>query len=141
MTSTPTGWTLTDEGTIDGVQHVTVLDEGANPVEYNITAGEARDRYGLELDEGPHGDGITDEEADEILAAIAENDEPEEVSGTFTLTFDLGNAAFQDDCWEEIGKILAVVRAQVTTNGYLTNEERWVRDGNGNKVGHWVVKP
>lgn len=43
------GWSLTDEGEVDGVQYVTVLDEGFNPIEYEITAAEAEERYGLTL--------------------------------------------------------------------------------------------
>lgn len=34
-----------DEGSIGGVRHVTVLDRGGNPQEYNIPIDEARLRY------------------------------------------------------------------------------------------------
>jgi hypothetical protein len=34
-----------DEGTFDGVQFVTVLDEGFNPQEYNIPLDQARRDY------------------------------------------------------------------------------------------------
>jgi len=39
-------FTFSDEGTIDGVQYVTVLDLGWNPMEYNIPLSDAIARYG-----------------------------------------------------------------------------------------------
>lgn len=38
-------YVMVDEGTIDGVQYVTVLDGGGNPQEYNITRADALARY------------------------------------------------------------------------------------------------
>lgn len=37
------------EGSVNGVEYVTVLDSGGNPVEYNITAEKASERYRLWL--------------------------------------------------------------------------------------------
>lgn len=51
------GWSVADEGVIDGVQHVTVLDEEGNPWEYEVTAAYAEREYGLTLANHPYPDG------------------------------------------------------------------------------------
>jgi hypothetical protein len=38
-------YTFSDEGTIDGVRYVTVLDEGGNPIVYNIDFQQAKTDY------------------------------------------------------------------------------------------------
>lgn len=35
-----------DEGTVDGIRYVTVLDNGGNPIEYNIDYETALATYG-----------------------------------------------------------------------------------------------
>jgi hypothetical protein len=37
-----------NDGLIDGVQYVTVVDEGGNPIEYGIPLEQAEDEYGPE---------------------------------------------------------------------------------------------
>ena len=49
------------EGAVDGIQYVTVLDSGDNPVEYEITLEHANERYRLWL---ILADGITWYDAD-----------------------------------------------------------------------------
>lgn len=38
---------FSDEGRVDGVRYVTVLDDGGNPVEYNIAYDDAVSKYGV----------------------------------------------------------------------------------------------
>lgn len=45
---------LADEGVVDGVQHVTVLTAGGDPIEYEITAEQARAEYGVSLPADRH---------------------------------------------------------------------------------------
>lgn len=48
------GWTVADEGIVEGVQYVTVLTSGGDPYEYEITAEQARQGYGLTLATHPY---------------------------------------------------------------------------------------
>lgn len=43
-------WTLADEGMVDGVQYVTVLNETFDPIEYEVPESQAREDYGLTLE-------------------------------------------------------------------------------------------
>lgn len=40
------GYTFVNDGIVDGVQYVTVVDSGNNPAEYGIPLAEALQRYG-----------------------------------------------------------------------------------------------
>lgn len=56
------------------------------------------------------------------------------MSREFTLTFDMGNAAFDDgNATEEAARILGVIAAKVR-GGY---EGGAVHDVNGNRIGDW----
>lgn len=45
---------VADEGIVDGVQYVTVLDEGYNPIEYEVPEDVARLTYGVSLATHPY---------------------------------------------------------------------------------------
>lgn len=50
MTAPLLPYALSGEGHSEGVEYVTVIDAGGNPVEYNIPRSQAVERYAAELD-------------------------------------------------------------------------------------------
>ena len=61
----------------------------------------------------------------------------------FKLTIETNSAAFEDDCPDEIGRILRDLADKIENTcrpGALGEYSGGVRDLNGNTTGHWSLK-
>lgn len=69
---------------------------------------------------------------------VVKADDQESTSGTFVLSVNIGNAAFQDGCGAELARLLREV-AQDIEDADVNSIHGSLRDHNGNKVGSYTI--
>ena len=77
------------------------------------------------------------EQVEEVSMEESMSDNEPTLSGTFTLTIDLGNSAMLDK--HDLAKALAGVERHIRS-GNFTAGSATIRDDNGNRVGYWKIE-